>query len=549
MDSDNGWVPGKWGKPGHLQTPSNVTRIARAVKSEDEDHHPQIVYYQAGIGTGIGLYDQLVGGGTGMGLAENIREAYAFLAANFAPHDPLSKPDQIFLLGFSRGAFTARSLGGFIGAMGILTKKAQPHFYECFMDWERAGDSSWTPRFFNSYAKANPDVSVTVAQDQRLIKLARDRSRIDEYLREYRSHLLAYGLTQEVDIQAIGVWDTVGALGIPINPVLVRMFHLPSFIKEYRWFDTRLDVRVKNAFQALAMDEHRAPYSPAVWELNGNKVTNLKQTWFAGAHSNIGGSYADTGSANLTLAWMMDQLSGAHVPEAARDPRDWIAFDQDYIDLCFKHATNYYNSQPDGAVYRGWGMGKLFNSCTFPQSLAGKRVRTPGRYHETDYDTGNYTSQLLENTHEHIHASVRVRIARAGRGVEPSKFYQKALIWLWRLLTFQHTPSRYDPTARKTLFSRAGPLFGWALQDAASAKADPRVDAPANGTQPPAAEQPITWQYHGKDTRPDSITVLPEDTFAPGGFEQRLLQHDQEAERQVFVKPHKGLKQMLAKTF
>ncbi|KAI7372476.1 hypothetical protein KC336_g20635, partial [Hortaea werneckii] len=71
MDSDNGWVKGKWGQPGHLQNPTNVTRIVRAIASEDKGHHPQIVYYQAGVGTGIGLYNQLIGGGTGLGLAEN----------------------------------------------------------------------------------------------------------------------------------------------------------------------------------------------------------------------------------------------------------------------------------------------------------------------------------------------------------------------------------------------------------------------------------------------------------------------------------------------
>lgn len=159
QDSDNGWEPGKWGQPGKLQNPSNVTRIARAIKPQDQSLHPQIVYYQAGIGTGIGLYDHLVGGGTGMGLSENIREAYAFLAANYQPADvddghETCAADKIFLIGFSRGAFTARSLGGFIGAVGILTKKAIPWFYQCFQDWEKALDPQ-ASQFFIEYQRMN----------------------------------------------------------------------------------------------------------------------------------------------------------------------------------------------------------------------------------------------------------------------------------------------------------------------------------------------------------------------------------------------------------
>ena len=71
MNSDSGWVKGTWGQRGHAQNPSNVTRISRAISSEDGEHHPQIVYYQAGIGSGIGLYNHIVGGGTGLGLEEN----------------------------------------------------------------------------------------------------------------------------------------------------------------------------------------------------------------------------------------------------------------------------------------------------------------------------------------------------------------------------------------------------------------------------------------------------------------------------------------------
>ena len=230
MDADNGWVKPLFRK-GYSQNPSNVTRIARAMKSEDDEHNAQIVYYQAGIGTGIGVYNHLVGGGTGLGLAENIREAYAFLASNYREEDPERPgvpPDSIFLIGFSRGAFTARSIGGLIGAIGLLKKRAMPLFYEAFLDWENAGNKDYTPLFFDRYFEHYNDVGKKKPANE----LARDKTRIGEYLNEYLDILLSLGLTQEVQIKCIGVFDTVGALGIPIDPVVQRLFpFLPSFIR------------------------------------------------------------------------------------------------------------------------------------------------------------------------------------------------------------------------------------------------------------------------------------------------------------------------------
>jgi uncharacterized protein (DUF2235 family) len=103
-----------------------VTRICRAIKAVDSQGIPQVVYYQAGVGTGDSLYDQVIGGGTGIGLAEHIREAYGFLTNNYIPGD------HVFLIGFSRGAFTARSIAGLISLVGICTKQGMGSFYTIF---------------------------------------------------------------------------------------------------------------------------------------------------------------------------------------------------------------------------------------------------------------------------------------------------------------------------------------------------------------------------------------------------------------------------------
>lgn len=148
QNSDSGFVKDSrwpWEKNGHIQTPTNVTRICRAIQPESQKEGEkgvqQIVYYQAGVGTRGSVWDQLVGGGTGAGLSEHIREAYSFLANNY------QEDDEIFLVGFSRGAFTARSIAGLIASVGLLTKRGLPHFYEVFKDWENQDKPNYVPQF------------------------------------------------------------------------------------------------------------------------------------------------------------------------------------------------------------------------------------------------------------------------------------------------------------------------------------------------------------------------------------------------------------------
>lgn len=156
MDSDNGYIkdPLLPSRPtGRLQTPSNVTRICRAVQSEDRNEVDQVVFYQAGVGTGNSVWEHLVGGATGLGLAENIREAYTFLANNYAAGD------EIFLLGFSRGAFTARSIAGLISTIGLLTKKGLVDFYAIFKDYENAWNRHYRDEFPNTPFPSKPSIN------------------------------------------------------------------------------------------------------------------------------------------------------------------------------------------------------------------------------------------------------------------------------------------------------------------------------------------------------------------------------------------------------
>lgn len=460
---------------------------------------------------------------SGVGLSENIRESYAFLATNYTPADALSQPDSIFLLGFSRGAFTARSLGGFIAAVGILSSKAMPFFFECFSDWENAGNDDYTPTFIDVYCHNNPEEEAEVRKSQPPLKMARTKKErgIDKYMSAYQQHLLSLGLTQEVKIKVIGVFDTVGALGIPINPVLQHI-GLPSFIREYRWYDTRLSNVVENAFQALALDETRSPYAPALWELDKDDNTNLKQVWFPGAHSNVGGTYPDYGMANITLAWMMDQVSGnSRDPSKDFDPLDWIQFDPKALDVSSKHTRRWYETQDDGGVYNGWGLGKVYQSNTFPQSLIGSAVRTPGLYRETDYVTGKYIDEYLTKTNEYIHACVRTRMDLGGREIEPKNAFQALLRRIWRSISFQPMHNLYRPQRPRKGIVAAGPLKDWKLVDGHSSHqtADLQGDLNQEGSRQ------VHWEYVGS-AKPVTKT-LKEDVFVVNGFEEQILRHDQ----------------------
>jgi uncharacterized protein (DUF2235 family) len=390
MNSDIGW------EGGHPQTPSNVTRLARAIPPENKKLHPQIIYYQSGLGSDGSLTNHLFGGGLAMGLSENIREAYAFLVNNYQAGDKPENNDSIILLGFSRGAFTARSVAGLIGGLGLLRKSSMQYFYQIFEDWEGAGSSNYTPllpKFLKEF------------------KIEADPHNTSAYLTAYSAELHRLNLTREVDIAAVGVWDTVGSLGLPVQPLLQKI-GFPTAIRKYRFFDTGIDSHIKNAFQALALDEHRSPFSPTLWENSDGSNTNLKQVWFSGVHSDIGGGYDDTAASDISLAWMMSQLS------------PWVEFDEDYLMRQVHTNRQSYNDKKQTWT---WGLGPLNNSMHFPTSLAGGTTRTPDSYHVTDYASGRPTAALLKNTNEHVHASVRSRVLLGGKSYDGKDYFSEAL--------------------------------------------------------------------------------------------------------------------------
>jgi uncharacterized protein (DUF2235 family) len=255
---------GTWNRPEKdlaKDFPTNVLRLARAVSPVGEDGVPQQVFYDWGVGS---YYDQVVGGATGKGLNKNIMDDYRYIVQNYAPGD------EIFLFGFSRGAYTVRSLCGLLNNCGILKRPDARLIQAAFDHYKRPG-KAYAPRGDKSIA--------------------------------FR---LAHSHPQQ-RIHFVGVWDTVGALGIPFS-------FLGLLDKKDEFYDTKIGPNIATARHALAIDELRSDFEPTVWQPRPG--LDLQQVWFAGVHSNIGGSYApdkETGGllSDIPLAWMMRQAGEA----------------------------------------------------------------------------------------------------------------------------------------------------------------------------------------------------------------------------------------------
>ncbi len=255
--------------------PTNVVRLAYRIAKRDAKGNAQIVFYHRGVGTGNAV-DRVTGGAIGEGLEENIYNAYQFLLANY------EMGDELYVFGFSRGAFTARSLVGMVRKCGILDHKHA----------RRYGEAT---RLYRDGVKPTDAVPV-----------------------KFRAAYSVCG-DQSIDVQLVGVWDTVGALGIPLR----GLRWLTN--RDYQFHDTELSGVVKNAVQALAIDEHRAPFKPAIWEYKPKDWQRVEQVWFCGAHSDVGGGYArekratvtpgqsplEPQLADLSLAWMMEKAAAA----------------------------------------------------------------------------------------------------------------------------------------------------------------------------------------------------------------------------------------------
>lgn len=258
---------------GTWNTLNNNTNVWR-LKSLTTETADQRVYYSQGVGTRRG--EAARGGVTGSGIDEEIIEAYTWLIQNF------DEGDEIFIFGFSRGAYTARSLSGLICKCGVL----------------KLGAPLSIQQLYARYRLYNATTIRTLIADG----LPENPSIEEQWLSKY---------SRPTKIKVIGVWDTVGSLGLPV-------WSMAAKVHKYRFLDTHLRLDNEYAFHALALDEHRRDFEPTFWTRTvktgqagapNRPIEHVEQRWFVGAHANVGGGYASDPLAQRPLKWLMDKAA------------------------------------------------------------------------------------------------------------------------------------------------------------------------------------------------------------------------------------------------
>jgi uncharacterized protein (DUF2235 family) len=265
---------GTWNKP---ENNTNVYRLFLMLAKQSDDAAIQKGFYDQGVGTH--WFDRVSGGALGWGVSENVCLGYRWLMEHYDPGD------EIFLFGFSRGAFTARSLAGLIAECGLLKPDAAMSFRQLYERYQQGklAKPIYTLRFEKTKGRNDFDFEERV--------------------------LLDHSWYERGLIKMVGVWDTVGSLGIPFGNV-------PGLSRKTLGFhNTHLSSVVEHNYQALALDEQRKPYWGMLWT---NFVPNqtdteearradnrfIEQRWFSGAHCDVGGGYRNDLVSQRPLSWL-----------------------------------------------------------------------------------------------------------------------------------------------------------------------------------------------------------------------------------------------------
>ncbi len=261
-----------------VPVPTNVVRLYNSLQLTGENGtEPQRAYYHPGVGTAWTRREKLAAGGMGVTLGKNIMSAYKWLGVN------CRRDDHIFLFGFSRGAYTVRSLAGMISNCGLLDlgdlteperwKRVETAYSRGYQLKQKP--AAWAKKDWAFHGGGDPAAAVR--------------------------------------IRFLGVWDTVGALGLPNDMALLNAIDDPA---EYAFHDTQPSELVQHARHAVALDEMRASFAPTLWSdaaadpgSSSDPERSVKQMWFPGVHCDVGGGYPEKGLSDGALKWMMDEAA------------------------------------------------------------------------------------------------------------------------------------------------------------------------------------------------------------------------------------------------
>jgi uncharacterized protein (DUF2235 family) len=284
---------------------TNVFKLYEAVDFEGHRTDPtkvrQIGFYDDGVGTSRIKLLAALGGALGIGLGRNVRQLYADLARVYDPGD------RIFLFGFSRGAFTARTLSGLIAACGIIDR----HHPGCTSDDELRSRVKQAYRAYRDRYRTRLMQLFRGPASDKPASAVRIRT---QWAVQHQGHRAGFEPWQ-VPIAFIGVWDTVDAVGFPV-PWVADLWNETFY--RFKFPDHVLGPMVERARHALAIDDERHTFHPLIWDEapKGDGATRaapvqdpdrIEQVWFSGMHSNVGGGYPKQGMSVVSLAWMMDE--------------------------------------------------------------------------------------------------------------------------------------------------------------------------------------------------------------------------------------------------
>jgi uncharacterized protein (DUF2235 family) len=257
--------------------PGNAKIKAPLIKARADDGTEQRVRYHKGVGAEPDFLEHWLGGAIGIGLKAIVQEAYQSIVENY------ESGDELYLVGFSRGAYAARALAGLIGASGIQRRKDKQTIEAAWAHYRVK------PAVRSGAQSAGPTDKAAIAS--------------------YRERTAQDAFHSDRAIKCVAVFDTVGSYGVPAGfglAALARYWALWTL----GFHDTAIGDDVEVGLHAVAVDERRRPFVPTFWTAPKDKPpkTHVEQTWFAGVHSNVGGGYAETGLSDDALIWMIARI-------------------------------------------------------------------------------------------------------------------------------------------------------------------------------------------------------------------------------------------------
>jgi len=291
------------GQEGGLGNNTNVYKLFNMVEDRTEN---QITFYDRGLGTG---FRKITGNISGMGISQNIYECYKFIFENYMADD------DIYLFGFSRGAATVRSLSAFIHLFGILPK-------------------------------SRPELIKKAYKIYKIEDTVERKKRADD--------LVARHHNQWTKVKFLGVWDTVDALGLPIKSLSTLVDWFPFF--RHKFHNLTLSESVEHARQALAIDDERKTFHPKIWDKEIKSYQTMKQVWFSGMHTDVGGGYKEQDLSDIPLIWMIEEAKqfGLRIypKHKVKTHPDANGFMHDsrkgFPGFLFRKETRIWNSQTHG---------------------------------------------------------------------------------------------------------------------------------------------------------------------------------------------------------